>query len=211
MDTDNAISPRLLAGKLVYIVDSNLDACELLSVAFRLEGFQTSFFVSSVPFFAACLRRMPDVIVLSLGIGDEGGIAVLRRIKNELAGIPVIALASDGSVDAAVLAMKYGAADVVSQPCDTEHLMQIVRDCIRKDIHIGAMRGGVRAVEVRGFSKLTGRERQVLNLLVNGFSNKAMGRELQISPRTVEVHRGRVMDKLGAKNTADLLRIVLTS
>lgn len=66
-------------------------------------------------------------------------------------------------------------------------------------------------MEVRGFSKLTAREREVLQLIAEGHSNKEAGRQLGISPRTVEVHRARVMDKLGAKNAADLMRIVLTS
>jgi two-component system response regulator FixJ len=65
-------------------------------------------------------------------------------------------------------------------------------------------------VAVRGFDRLTARERDVLQLISNGLSNKEAGRHLEISPRTVEVHRARIMEKLGAKNTADLMRIVLT-
>ena len=68
-----------------------------------------------------------------------------------------------------------------------------------------------RRVEIRGFSQLTPRERQVLQLITNGQSNKEAGRELGISPRTIEVHRARVMEKLGARNTADLMRIVLAN
>jgi len=78
-------------------------------------------------------------------------------------------------------------------------------------VHLGAMQGGYRPVEVRGFAQLTPREREVLQLITNGQSNKEAGRELGISPRTIEVHRARVMEKLGARNTADLMRIVLTS
>jgi len=76
---------------------------------------------------------------------------------------------------------------------------------------VGAVQAGRRLVEVRGFAQLTPREREVLQLITNGQSNKEAGRELGISPRTIEVHRARVMEKLGAKNTADLMRIVLTS
>jgi DNA-binding NarL/FixJ family response regulator len=73
------------------------------------------------------------------------------------------------------------------------------------------VQGGQRPVEIRGFSQLTPRERDVLQLVTNGQSNKEAGRQLGISPRTIEVHRARVMEKLGARNTADLVRIVLTS
>jgi FixJ family two-component response regulator len=113
-------------------------------------------------------------------------------------------------VDGVVLAMKYGATDVLSAPIDTEHLVSVVRDALRRDVHLGAMRDGQRQIEVRGFSQLSNREREVLQLLVSGNSNKEAARSLGISPRTVEVHRARVMQKLGAKNTADLIRIVLT-
>lgn len=107
--------------------------------------------------------------------------------------------------------MKLGASDVISKPLDTEHFLGVVRDALRRDVHLGAMQGGRRPVEVRGFSQLTPREREVLQLITNGQSNKEAGRELGISPRTIEVHRARVMEKLGARNTADLMRIVLTS
>ena len=82
---------------------------------------------------------------------------------------------------------------------------------MRENVHVGAIDGGKRTVEVRGFAQLTPREREVLQLITNGQSNKEAGRDLGISPRTIEVHRARVMEKLGARNTADLMRIVLTS
>ncbi len=81
----------------------------------------------------------------------------------------------------------------------------------RENVHVGTIDGGKRNVEVRGFAQLTPREREVLQLITNGQSNKEAGRNLGISPRTIEVHRARVMEKLGARNTADLMRIVLTS
>lgn len=126
-------------------------------------------------------------------------------------GTPVFMLSDHPQVEAAVTAMKLGASDVISKPVDSEHFLSVVREALRRDVHLGAMQGGRRPVEVRGFSQLTPREREVLQLITNGQSNKEAGRELGISPRTIEVHRARVMEKLGARNTADLMRIVLTS
>jgi len=136
---------------------------------------------------------------------------VLRRLKSMRSGVAVFMLGNEPQVELAVRAMKAGAADVVTKPINTEHLVQSVLDSLRQDVHLGAAEGGRRPVEVRGFSQLTPREREVLQLITNGQSNKEAGRELGISPRTIEVHRARVMEKLGAKNTADLMRIVLTS
>ena len=197
--------------RLVHIVDTNLQACELLSVHFRLEGFQTTFSINLSGFLATLERRRPDVVVANFELGEDSGIDVLRRVKAMRMGTVVFMMEDRPMVDAAVLAMKLGATDVVTKPIDTEHLVRAVREALRQDIHVGAVQAGGRSIEVRGFAQLTPREREVLQLITNGQSNKEAGRELGISPRTIEVHRAQVMEKLGARNTADLMRIVLTS
>ncbi|KKC35280.1 hypothetical protein WH87_16965 [Devosia epidermidihirudinis] len=197
--------------RLIHIVDADLATCEALSVLFRLEGFQTTFSLDATHFIIGIERRRPDVVVLNLRLGEESGLSLLRRVKSQRMGTPVFILADTPQLEAAVTAMKLGASDVISKPIDTEHLLGVVRDALRRDVHLGAMQAGRRPVEVRGFAQLTPREREVLQLITNGQSNKEAGRELGISPRTIEVHRARVMEKLGARNTADLMRIVLTS
>ena len=197
--------------RLIHIVDADPSTCEALSILFRLEGFQTSFSLDAGHFLASVDRRRPDVVVVNLRLGEESGLALLRRIKAMRTGTPVFMLSDTPQLEAAVTAMKLGASDVIAKPIDTEHFLGVVRDALRRDVHLGAMQGGRRPVEVRGFSQLTPREREVLQLITNGQSNKEAGRKLGISPRTIEVHRARVMEKLGAKNTADLMRIVLTS
>lgn len=198
--------------RLIHIVDADLGVCEALSVLFRLEGYQTTFSVDADNFMVELERRRPDIVVLNLSLGGaEDGLPLLRRVKSMRSGTPVFMLSDGPNVDAAVAAMKLGAFDVISKPIDTEHLLSGVREALRRDVHVGAVQGGRRPIEVRGFTQLTPREREVLQLITNGQSNKEAGRELGISPRTVEVHRARVMEKLGARNTADLMRIVLTS
>lgn len=197
--------------RLIHIVDPDPQACEALSVLFRLEGFQTGFSVDTLSFFAALERRRPDVVVLNLRVGEDSGVALLRRVKAMRLGTPVFMLAEREAVEGAVEAMKAGASDVITRPIDTERFVRAVRDALRQDVHVGAVQGGRRPIEIRGFSQLTPREREVLQLITNGQSNKEAGRELGISPRTIEVHRARVMEKLGARNTADLMRIILTS
>lgn len=197
--------------RVIHIVDEDPAICEGLSVLFRLEGFQTTFSLQAAQYLAALERRRTDVAVINLELSGESGLPLLRRTKALRNGTPVVMLANSPQLDAAVTAMKLGATDVLSKPIDSEHLLSVVRDALRRDVHLGAMQGGRRPVEVRGFSQLTPREREVLQLITNGQSNKEAGRQLGISPRTIEVHRARVMEKLGAKNTADLMRIVLTS
>lgn len=196
---------------LVHVLDSDAATCEALSVLFRLEGFQTSFSMETASFLAAIERRRPDVVLVNIRIGKESGLDILKRVKTMRNGTPVFILEDHPEVNLAVMAMKAGATDVVTKPIDSERLLMAVRDAVREDVHVGAIDGGKRSVEVRGFAQLTPREREVLQLITNGQSNKEAGRNLGISPRTIEVHRARVMEKLGARNTADLMRIVLTS
>lgn len=195
--------------RLIHIVDPDPATCESLSVLFRLEGFQTSFSIDGSQFLLNLERRRPDVFIINMQVGEENGLALLRRVKAMQTGIPVFMLTEEPQISAAVTAMKLGAADVISKPIDTQYLLTIVRETLRQEAQFGPLRGGRRQVDVRGFTELTPRERQVLQLITNGQSNKEAGRELGISPRTIEVHRARVMEKLGARNTADLMRIVL--
>jgi FixJ family two-component response regulator len=198
--------------RLVHILDADAATCEALSVLLRLEGFQTAFAVEPAGFLMAAERRHPDVAIVNMRVGNEDGLAILKRLKTMRTGTPVFILEDRPEVDSAVLAMKAGASDVFPKPINSERLVRAVREALRQDVQLGAVAGnGRRHVEVRGFDQLTPREREVLQLITNGQSNKEAGRELGISPRTIEVHRARVMEKLGARNTADLMRIVLTS
>ncbi len=196
--------------RLLHIVDADLTTCETLSVVFRLEGFQTAFSIDLAGFLSSLERRRPDVVIANLDLGTGDGLVLLRRVKALRTGTPVFMLEDRPAVDAAVAAMKAGATDVMTKPLDSEQLVRVVRDALRQDVHLGTVQAGRRPIEVRGFAQLTPREREVLELITNGQSNKEAGRELGISPRTIEVHRARVMEKLGARNTADLMRIVLT-
>lgn len=197
---------------LVKIVDEDNATCEALGVLFRLEGFQTSASTSIAGFLASIERKIPDVVIINMQVGGEDSLPTVARFKTMRTGAPIFMLTESQNIEDAVGAMKVGAVDVITKPIDTEHLVRSVRQALQRNVHIGAVQSGShRPVEVRGFSQLTPREREVLQLITNGQSNKEAGRELGISPRTIEVHRARVMEKLGARNTADLVRIVLTS
>jgi FixJ family two-component response regulator len=194
--------------RVVYIVDPDLSTCETLSVTFRLEGYQTAFFVNFDGVIAALQRHAPDSIVANLELGDDDGLLLIRQVRARLPGMPMFMLENRPMVDYAVAAMKAGATDVLTKPIDSERLVRGIRDAMRQAPPLAA---NLRPAGMRGFAQLTPREREVLQLITRGQSNKEAGRELGISPRTIEVHRARVMEKLGARNTADLMRIVLTS
>jgi two-component system response regulator FixJ len=195
----------------VHIVDPDLETCETLSVVFRLEGFQTAFSINLRGFLATLERRRPDVVIANFELGGDDGFDLIRRSRTLHLASPIFILQNHPQVGAAVKAVKAGAHDVLTKPIDTEYLIRVVDEALKEEVHIGLLPASGRLIEVRGFGQLTPREREVLQLISNGQSNKEAGRLLGISPRTIEVHRARVMEKLGAKNTADLMRIVLTS
>lgn len=211
MNSEVSYRSFLNRDRLIHIVDADANTCEALTLLFRLEGFQTALSLDVEDFLGRFAERKPDVVVLNADIEGTPALPVLEDVKALRAGIPVFIISEGSDVDMTVEAMRRGASDVFVKPIDTERFVRAVRDTLRRDVHLGAVRDGQREVEIRGFMQLTPREREVLQLITNGQSNKEAGRELGISPRTIEVHRARVMEKLGARNTAHLIRIVLTS
>lgn len=195
--------------RLIHILDPDPLTCEALSVLFRLEGFQTAFSIEVPGFLSAVQRRPPDAAVINFAIGHDDGLALLRRLKSLRLSLPVFMVGNEPDVARAVSAMKAGASDVFTKPIENDLLLAAVDEVLRRHVRVRPDEDGGKRIEISGFDQLTPREREVLQLISNGQSNKQAGRELGISPRTIEVHRARVMEKLGARNTADLLRIVL--
>ncbi|WP_404406240.1 response regulator transcription factor [Pelagibacterium halotolerans] len=211
MNTEISYRSFLNRDRLIHVVDNDANTCEALTLLFRLEGFQTAVSLDMTDFLGRFEERKPDVVVLNAIMDGASALPVLEEVKALRTGVPVFVISDTSDVGMTVEAMRLGASDVFVKPIDTDRFVRAVRETLRRDVHIGAVRDGQREVEIRGFTQLTPREREVLQLITNGQSNKEAGRELGISPRTIEVHRARVMEKLGARNTADLIRIVLTS
>lgn len=196
---------------LVAIVDRDATVCETLSLLFRLEGFKTTFYLSLDAFEAEAPSKRPDVAVIDLPACNGQVPAFIRRLRSSVRGVHLFFLSDDGLLAPAVEAMREGAAAVVAKPVDKEALLRMVAHELRRGMQLGPREGAHRHVEILGFSSLTDRERDVLECLADGMSNKESAIKLNISPRTVEVHRSSVMHKLGARNTAELMRIVFTS
>ncbi|SMQ65782.1 two component transcriptional regulator, LuxR family [Devosia lucknowensis] len=211
MDKDTVLPASARRGKLIHIVEADTASRESLARLLRLEGFEVVAFQSGVEAINGLKGRMPDLAIIALTLPDISGLAVLSILKGNGEGLPAIMIASQLDLPSAISAMKHGAADVFSQPIDFEALSSCVRAIFKKDVLVTANPDGGRSVVVRGFNQLTPREREVLQHITDGCSNKEMARSLGISPRTVEVHRARVMDKLGARNTAAMVRMVMSS
>jgi len=148
-------------------------------------------------------------VLLDVHMPGRSGIDILSELNAENYGAPIFIISGQGDIPMAVNAIKQGAFDFIEKPFDADTVVKAVRDALAafasKDD--GGTAFGDR--ELPGREHLTPRERQVLEQITSGATNKEAGRVLGISPRTIEVHRARIMEKLGARNAADLVRIVL--
>jgi len=148
-------------------------------------------------------------VILDFYIPGPSGLDVLKRLKGDAFAAPIVAMSVHANIPMAVDAIRSGAVDFFEKPFDAERLVGRVREVLAEG-HRPNRTPGQLASHFPGMELLTPRERQVLEQIAGGASNKEAGRNLGISPRTIEVHRARIMEKIGARNAANLVRIVLT-
>jgi len=205
------LSQKPLSGAepMIFIVDDDNSVSDALTMLLRLEGFASLSFGDGLSFLDAVKHAPPDCVILDLQLPGFNGLSVLKELSAMRFAAPIIVISGVSDVSTAVAAMKNGALDFLEKPFSASAIAAKVHDAIsaRRRLAEISMPG---FADFPGRNLLTGREREVLGLIANGASNKEAGRRLGISPRTIEVHRARIMNKLSAKNAADLMRIVLS-
>jgi two-component system response regulator FixJ len=196
--------------RVICVVDDDEAVRDSLEAVLEAEGFAVAAFASARGFLDDGLAGA-GCLVTDLRMPDMNGLELLAALAGRAQAPPVIMITGHGDVPMAVRAMKLGAADFIEKPFDTQVLVARVREAMRVP---GASDDGVSAATVdiqRRLELLTPRERDVLEQLVVGRSNKAIGLELEISPRTVEIHRARVMEKMAVGSLAELVRLALAA
>ena len=198
------------AGEVV-LVDNDPAARAVLAAAFAAAGYGVAVFTDAASFLAAARRQTPAAVLIDLQLPDQSGIDVLKDIDARHFGAPVFIVAADADIAVAVEAVKNGAFDCLLKSCDAGLVVARVAEAIAvfAERHVAPRPADGAPFTFAGQALLTPREREVLALIAAGASNKEAGRRLGISPRTIEVHRARIMEKIGARNAADLVRIVL--
>lgn len=198
----------------IFIVDDDPAVRDALSVVFSLEGFHVSGFADGGSFLAAARARIPVCILLDVHMPGRSGLDILKELNAQHYPAPIFIISGQGDIPMAVEAIKNGALDFIEKPFDAETVVARVREAVdaraRRSENDASSSSGILSSQFPGHDLLTPREREVLAEIAAGASNKEAGRHLGISPRTIEVHRARIMEKIGAKNAADLVRIVLS-
>jgi two-component system, LuxR family, response regulator FixJ len=194
----------------VAVVDDSPAVCESIAAIFEVKGFQVHTYGSGEAFLARADEIKPDCVLLDLHLPDGSGLDVLEAIGGSRYPAPVIMFSRQGGIPMAVAAIKAGAHNFIEKPFDAD---AVILD-VRQAVHQYRERNRSPALPPIGRSfpgadALTTREMDVLQKVAEGASNKEVGRMLGISPRTVEVHRAHILEKLGARNTSQMMRIVL--
>jgi two-component system response regulator FixJ len=193
----------------IFLADDDTAVRDALTLVFESEGFAVTAFADGEALLEAARLRTPACVILDVHMPRKSGIEVLHDLGSNYAA-PIFMISGQGDIPMAVEAIKQGAHDFIEKPFDADTVLSRVREALAARAAKAQARGSdaILIAPFPGEDQLTPREREVLERIALGASNKEAGRQLGISPRTIEVHRARIMEKLGAKNTADLVRIV---
>jgi two-component system, LuxR family, response regulator FixJ len=193
----------------VYIVDDDAAVCDSLRVLLEACGFAVRTYGGADAFLAA-VAELWGCVLTDVRMPHIDGLELQKRLREAGSRLPVIVMTGQGDIPAAVNAMKAGAVDFLEKPFDDETLLGAVRRALEESGRRRKMDAAA-AVAAERLAELTPREREVFDLLVTGLSTKAIANQLRASPRTIEVHRARVFEKLQAHSLPDLVRLMLTA
>jgi two-component system response regulator FixJ len=194
----------------IFIVDDDADVRDSLGALLQAEGFAVEDFASAKAFLAGYTPREACCVIADIRMPDMDGLELQEEIIRRGWALPVIIVTGHGDVPLAVRAMKAGAVDFIEKPFDDETLRAGITRGLEQSRRARGETAVIQEAESR-IAQLTGREREVLEHLVAGRPNKVIAHRMDISPRTVEVHRGRVMDKMQARSLSDLVRMALAA
>jgi FixJ family two-component response regulator len=196
----------------IFVVDDDAAIRDLLNMLFTRRGFKVAGFADGSSLIAAMRTQSPACILLDVHIPGKSGLDILKELTARNHPAPVIIISGKGDIAMAVDAIKSGALDFIEKPFSGSDVVARVEEALAADAKRKAAGRGEPKQQYYfpGREPLTAREQDVLGRIVEGATNKEAGQQLGISYRTIEIHRARIMEKLGAKNAADLMRIVLS-
>jgi FixJ family two-component response regulator len=207
------MSEKPVARGEIFVVDDDPAVRETLSLVLTAGGYQVICFADGAALLAVARSRTPACMLLDVHIPGKSGLDILRELHGEDYPAPIFMISGQGDIAMAVSAIKNGALDFIEKPFRGSEIVGRLDEAItayaRRQAEDSALK--VASLHFPGREPLTRREREVLEQFAAGASNKEAGRQLGISPRTIEDHRANIMKKLGARNAADLIRIVMTA
>lgn len=193
----------------VFIVDDDEDVCDSLSMLVRSVGLQAETFLRAADFLEAYDPDVSGCLVLDIRMPGMSGLDLQRRLNEERSILPIIFITGHGDVPVAVRAMRAGATDFLQKPFDEQELLDRIHQALESNARHRRELVEKDAILER-IHNLTPREREVMDLVVAGLANKNVAGRLEVSQRTVEIHRARVMEKMQATSLAHLVRMAMS-
>ncbi|TCT19535.1 response regulator transcription factor [Thiobaca trueperi] len=190
----------------VFLVDDDQGMRDSLTLILELAGYRVRSFASASDFLDALAPEEQGCLLLDQHMPEMSGLDLQSLLLERGCLLPIIFLSAFGDVPTTVRAIQGGAIDFLEKPASTEVLLQRVAAALEENDRRCAEAASANEILDR-FRQLTPREHAVLKLTTQGLTNKDVARELGISPRTVENHRARMMEKMGAANLAELCRL----
>jgi FixJ family two-component response regulator len=190
----------------VYVVDDDPSVLRAVGRLIRSAGWDVTDFGSAGDFIDRQRSDVPGCVVLDVNMPGLNGLEVQQALAAAGDSLPVIFLTGNGDIPMSVRAMKAGAVDFLSKPCDDETLIAAIRDALALSRLAHEARATLQSVQEL-LATLSPREHEVMRGVVTGRLNKQIAAELRITEKTVKVHRARVMEKLRVSSVADLVRL----
>jgi FixJ family two-component response regulator len=192
----------------VFLVDDDASIRDALSLLLSLKGMRAQVFASAEAFLETYQPDWRGCLLTDLRMPGMSGLDLNQSLRQRGVSLPVILLTAHGDVATARAALKSGAFDFLEKPVNDELLMDVLTHAVERDAQIHRATTQ-RSETLEKTGRLTQREREVLVLLSRGLQNREIAAELQISPRTVEVYKARMMEKLDCRSLADAVRMGL--
>lgn len=193
----------------VYVVDDDDGMRRALDTLLSTVGYKTAVFSRASEFLANFKPNAPGCLVLDIRMPDMSGLEVQQQLNRMGSMLPVIFITGHGDVSMAVQAMKEGALEFIQKPFRDQDLLDRINHALKQDAEYRNTVARRTDVQHR-VESLTPRERQVKDMVVDGAANKVIAIDLCLSERTVEIHRAKVMEKMGARSVAHLVKLHLT-
>ena len=194
---------------IVFIVDDDEAVRKATSILVRSAGFDVECYGSAQEFLDSYRPERPGCLVLDVRMPEMNGLELQGKLTKEGLRIPIIIITGHGDVSMAVRAVKDGAVDFIEKPFDGQVLLERIEHAIKLDAEARRKESDQANIAAR-LTQLTPREREVMDLLVDGKSSKQIAYEFDLSRKTVDIHRAHIMLKLGIDSLADLVRIGLS-
>ncbi len=195
----------------VYIVDDDEAVRNSLSVLLESKGYTVRSFASAPEFLAAAPSLPIGCLIVDIRMPEMDGLELGEHLRARALEFPMIVITGHADVPLAVQAMKAGAIDFIEKPFASETMLDSLAAARSRLAASPSERHPATAAAAARLALLSPREREVLEGLLAGLPNKSIAYDLAISPRTVEIHRARVMDKMGARSLSELIRLALAA